>query len=295
VTGTPEGLQSEHHRLGLILGIVFGVIGGLILLVAAALWYRKRRRRRTGYHNLEDVQPEPRPRSWSWSWRRPPAQPSPHLRGGGESVDTLHSLLRSEPYILPPPVVRRPMMATPSDNRNSRAILDDFPYVRDVSGASILGVHGESRPAMREVKSAIGPHGRPPSRTPSGREALARPTGRPPPLTIEPPVRVARDSEDFSPALDEPELTNPLLYDPDAIIEVPPTYHSLTAQRLTRSNAIRTNSGGRIRTLATIARSYTDRAEDGHGSESRERLVTPTASQGNTDRATDGHSEGSSD
>lgn len=84
---------------------------------------------------------------------------------------------------------------------------------------------------MAERKAGVGTHGtREPQRTPSGREVPSGSRGMPPPVTLERPTRVTRDSEDYSPVQEEPAS------DPfgDDLVDIPPTYHSLRSVKAGR-------------------------------------------------------------
>jgi len=137
-------------------------------------------------------------------------------------------------------IARPSLVARVSSSRNG--FLGDLPV-----GGAILGVHGAPPPppvrsAMAvDRKESIGPHGEAPSRTPSGRtippSQRTGNRGMPPPITIARPTRVTRDSEDFSPiSPDEgehppssPFLLDPFRDDQEAVVDIPPTYHSVQA------------------------------------------------------------------
>jgi len=188
--------------------------------------------------------------------------------GGSASTDTLQSMFQAEPFILPAEynpyaenderaplttqrasasIARPSLVARVSSSRND--FLGDLPI-----GGAILGVHGAPPPPPPPARSAalqgamavdrkesIGPHGEAPSRTPSGHTIPpAQRTGNrgmPPPITTGRPTRVTRDSEDFSPISpdeDEHPPSSPFLLDPfrdgqEAVVDIPPTYHSVQA------------------------------------------------------------------
>ncbi|KAL5527360.1 hypothetical protein ACEPAG_6151 [Sanghuangporus baumii] len=234
VTGPPNNINENgrHDNLSLILGIVFGLLG-LGLLISGIILYRQRQQRRSGpYRNLESGRSAAgRPHPWVTALTR-----GAHIRGGaGSSVDTLPSMYQTEPFILPsehepyiippqePLLAQRQRPSLAARTSSMQNLIGHGPFTRDAFGGTLAGVHGPDR------KESIGPHGRPPSRTPSGRVTTRR-VGLPPPLASDPPTRVTRDSEDFSP---EPEEMSPNPFDDD-VIEIPPTYTSV--RRASRSN-----------------------------------------------------------
>ncbi|EJD01128.1 uncharacterized protein FOMMEDRAFT_147749 [Fomitiporia mediterranea MF3/22] len=234
VTGSSKnGLDNRNNRLGLILGLVLGLLA-LGLVVAGIILYRRRRQERM-YRNLETgANGAARPHPWVSALTR-----GAHIRGGaGSSVDTLPSMYQTEPFIMPsteddsfsvaqprqpPPVQQqRPNLAVrASSSRSMYSLIGDGLFTRDVFGGALAGIHGPDR------KESVGPHGRPPSRTPSGRAVTQRTVLIP--STIEVPTRVTRDSEDFSP---EPEGMSPNPFNDD-VVEIPPTYASV--RRASRS------------------------------------------------------------
>ncbi|KAL5508280.1 hypothetical protein ACEPAH_5899 [Sanghuangporus vaninii] len=232
VTG-PSNNRNEngrHNSLSRILGLVFGLLG-FGLLIGGIILYR-RRRRSTSYHNLENGRSATRrPHPWVTALTG-----GAHIRGGaGSSVDTLPSMYQTEPFILPsehepyiippqepPPAQRqRPSLATRTSSMQN--LLGHGPFTRDAFGGTLAGMHGPNQ------KESVGPHDRPSSRAPSGRVAT-RGGSLPPPSASDPPTRVTRDSEDFSP---EAEEMSPNPFDDD-VIEIPPTYTSV--RRASRSN-----------------------------------------------------------
>lgn len=173
-----------------------------------------------------------------------------HLRGGaGSSVETLGSMnqYQSDPFILPSSsdshhpssghssIPQRPTVAArASSSRSIHTLITEVPYMREaLGGASLAGIHGppivtNTSSSSTDRKESIGPHGRPLSRTPSGRPLPEPGRGVPPPLTVDSPTRMTRDSEDFSPVPDE-ATPNPF---GDEFVEIPPSYH--TVREVTR-------------------------------------------------------------
>lgn len=254
--------EKKHSDLGLILGLVLGLLGAATAIAGGLFYYRHRKRTAaSAYHNLEPGVPggATRPRyPWVYALTR-----GAHIRGGaGSSVDTLPSMYQTEPFVLPPehPVYQtypdeptRPgMVARASSSRSVSHLLGDTPYSGDAFGVGLVGVHGtpsvppstHTRPSssLIERKSSIGPHGRPPSRSSSGR-ALPRRTPLPPPVSTDTvPIRMSRDSEDFSP---EPEEASPNPFN-EPVVEIPPSYQSVrrASARTSRQGSIEASIGG---------------------------------------------------
>ncbi|KAL5530698.1 hypothetical protein ACEPAF_6956 [Sanghuangporus sanghuang] len=256
--------NGRHSNLALILGLVFGLLG-LGLSISGIILYRRRRRRSAPYRNLESGRSAARrPHPWVTALTR-----GAHIRGGaGSSVDTLPSMYQTEPFILPsehepyiippqepPPAQRqRPSLAVRTSSMQN--LLGHGPFSRDAFGGTLAGMHGPDR------KESVGPHGRPPSRTPSGR-VTTRGGSLPPPSASDPPTRVTRDSEDVSP---EAEEMSPNPFDDD-VIEIPPTYTSVrrasgsndrepwqpTRAQLSRSNASRHSRRSMLSDIASAS------------------------------------------
>ena len=182
-----------------------------------------------------------------------------HLRGGANSsVSTLPSMYQTEPFIMPtsepqsyynfsptptprpyqyhqsPSSFQRPQFANHASSRGSiTSLLDNAPVSPGPFGYGLLGMHGPSpTQTSSESKHSVGPHGRPPSRTPSGRAIPQRTgPGMPPVSSPDPPTRVARDSEDFSPDAEEAS-PNPFEH---PVVDIPPTYASVRRASIRRS------------------------------------------------------------
>lgn len=166
---------------------------------------------------------------------------------------------------------QRPAFSTRgSSSRSIHSLLDNVPLTPSAFGYGLLGMHGpshshsdsntntqlNSNPSSNQSHGhgqgftqthtphsssdsktssfmSPGPHGRPPSRTPSGRAISQLQTNRTPyPVTNpDPPTRVARDSEDLSPG---PEETSPNPFE-DPVVDIPPTYASVRRASIRRS------------------------------------------------------------
>lgn len=189
------------------------MLAALGFVVSAIVFYR-RRWRAAAYHNLEGEQSRLRP--WIASLAR-----GAHLRGGaGSSVDTLPSMYQTEPFIFPAEdrSITRPILAArASSSRSIHGRPGNVPTRHATYGAN---------GALE--KDSVGPHGMPPSRTPSGRALPAR--GVILPVSSDAPTRVTRDSEDLSP---DTEQSSPNPFN-ETFVEIPPTYASV--RRASRSN-----------------------------------------------------------
>ena len=211
----------------------------LLGIVSGAYFLYRRKQRPEAYRNIETGGYNGRSHTpWIAALTR-----GAHLRGGaGSSIDTLPSMYQTEPFIYPNEshssysgnggsaiAQRPPLAARVSSSRSISAFISGAPYARDAFGTNLTGVHGppaakNARSSIRERKGSIGSYRTSLNRSPSERALESRPAGRmPPPLIVHAPVRVSRDSEDFSPDPDEVS-PNPLGED---FFEIPPTYQSV--------------------------------------------------------------------